>query len=599
MELWRRVILLFGILVAVSLYLWVSLEPVFQVEVVDFAEEQNNQSLWSERGEYLAQLPLDSFVSEVTKNKLLSVEGPAWEDFFDGVTAASTGRPEADVDWLRHIPRDQRDWDFTSRTLFFRRNKTPLDQVASHFRYDLQQSYLTLTRRGKTDYLEIIYRVYDHDDFLLGSGFNSTEPPGFIFHPLRPLSLFPLLAGLLFYIFLPAQKREKDAVFYPRWRLILGDILTLLMTVPFFTLPILIAGGTLQAFTLGIFLLPVMYLLGGLGLWILWYNGWYGEFSLMIRPTGLDLQTIDGRESLPFDGISFYQPLVAKPPKWLVILSWLGALSGRGSSRVGGLGRAMILSGTAYHGLNIGLKDGTTRYLWISDQMGSQALKRAENIPSALAKAGILMKKEPRIIKSIGMRYGEGLKGNIRQSRRKRIFILAWVIPLLLLAAAAWLDATSSPPLSNREDAVKEIVEDIRAVPNAEVIWEQDFGGGEEGGYSFGRAAAGTTDGGFLAAGYSNAFKSDTEMASDFDFYVIRTDDSGTALWEHTWGTDLPEELKSVCPTSDGGWLLIGEREPTAARFLDESVDIYLVRIDSNGEKLWDKVYESRTANEQ
>ncbi|MFH2040910.1 MAG: hypothetical protein ABIJ35_00150 [Acidobacteriota bacterium] len=369
------------------------------------------------------------------------------------------------------------------------------------------------------------------------------------------------------------------------------------MTVPFFTLPILIAGGTLQAFTLGIFLLPVLYLLGGLGLWILWYNGWYGEFSLMIRPTGLDLQTIDGRESLPFDGISFYQPLVAKPPKWLVILSWLGALSGRGSSGVGGLGRAMILSGTAYHGLNIGLKDGTTRYLWISDQMGSQALKRAENSPSARATAGILMKKEPRSIKSIGMRYGEGRKENSRQSRRKRMFILVWVIPLLLLAAAAWLDATTSSPVSSRTDEVKEIVEDIRAVPNAEVVWEQDFGGGEEGGYSFGAAAAGTSDGGFLAAGYSNAFKSD--MVFDFDFYVIRTDDSGTPLWERTWGTDLPDQLRSICPTSDGGWLLIGERERTAARVLDESVDIYLVRIGSNGEELWDMVYESRTANEQ
>ncbi|MCJ7682559.1 MAG: hypothetical protein MUP70_17655, partial [Candidatus Aminicenantes bacterium] len=73
----------------------------------------------------------------------------------------------------------------------------------------------------------------------------------------------------------------------------------------------------------------------------------------------------------------------------------------------------------------------------------------------------------------------------------------------------------------------------------------------------------------------------------------------GRLLWESSYGTDLPEELKSVCPTSDGGWLLIGEREPTAARFLDESSDISLVRIDTNGEKLWDKVYESRTANEQ
>ncbi|MCJ7679440.1 MAG: hypothetical protein MUP70_01830, partial [Candidatus Aminicenantes bacterium] len=222
MELWRRVILLFGILTAVSLYLWVSLKPVFQVEAVDFAEEQKNQSQWTERGEYLAQLHLDSFISEVTKDKLLSVKGPAWKEFFDGVAAASTGRPETAETWLRHIPNNQKGWDFTSRTLFFRRNETPLDQVASHFRYDLQQSYLVLTLNGKQDYLELTYRVHDHDDFLLGSGFNSTEPPGFIFHPLRPLSLFPLLAGLAFYIFLPAQKREKDAVFYPRWRLILG-----------------------------------------------------------------------------------------------------------------------------------------------------------------------------------------------------------------------------------------------------------------------------------------------------------------------------------------------------------------------------------------
>jgi hypothetical protein len=596
-ELWRRVIMLFGIMGAVALFMWVSLKPVFQVQAVDFAEEQKDQSQWTERGQYLAQLPLESFISEITKDKSLPVEGPAWEAFFDGVEAAGTGRPGTPKDWLRRIPGYQRDWGFTSRVVYFRRNESTLDQIASHFGYDLEQSYLILSREGKKDYLELTYRVYDHGDFLLGSGFNSSKPPTFIFHPLRPLSMIPLLAGLAFYIFWPAPKREEKAVFYPRWRLVVGDFLTLLMTVPFFILPILISGGTLQAFTTGIFLLPVMFLMFGLGLWILWLMGWFGSFSLLIHPDRLDLQTIDGRESLPFDRISYYQPLVAKPPKWLVILSWVGALAGRGSAGTGALGRAMILSGTAYHGLNIGLKDGTTRYLWISDQMGSQALKRAENIPSAMEKAGIPMKKKPKIIISIGMRYGEGRKKSSLQSRRKRMFVLVWVIPLLLLAAAAWLESTSYPHIPSQKDAVKESVEETPTVPNAEVVWEQDFGGQGGGGLSIGVAVSGTVDGGYLAAGHSNDFK--TDMASDLDFYVIRTDGSGTPLWERTYGTELPDRLKSVCPTSDGGWLLIGESERMAAQLLDESSDIYLVRIDRNGEKLWDRVYESQTAFER
>jgi len=236
MELWRRVFLVFGILGAVSLFMWVSLKPVVLVDLVDFVEEQENQSQWTERGLYLAQLPLEDFISEITKDKVLQVEGPVWEAFFDGVTAASTGWPEAGKDWVRHIPSNKRDWDYSTRTLFFRRNDSPMDQIVSHFTYDLQQSYIFLSRNGKKDYLELTYRNYGHNNFLLGSGFNSTKPPDYMFHPYRPLSLVFLLAGLALYLLLPGPKRKENAVFYPRWRLIIGDILTLLVTVPFFTL---------------------------------------------------------------------------------------------------------------------------------------------------------------------------------------------------------------------------------------------------------------------------------------------------------------------------------------------------------------------------
>ncbi|MFC2157546.1 hypothetical protein ACFLT9_06885 [Acidobacteriota bacterium] len=597
MEMWRRIILVFSFLLAVVFYKWASLQPVLVVEAVDFAKEQTKLGRWTERDQYLAQLPFGEFVNEVTKDKTLAVYGVEWESFFAGVIAASLGKPGAGKEWLRRIPEDQRDRDFSARSLFFHRGDPPLDQVFQSFVHGMDDMYLALSRGDQMDYLHITYHVFNHEDFQYGSGFSGNKPPIFMFNPLRPFSLWILLAGLLFYIFWPVPKREEGAIFYPRWRLIFGDFVALLFTGAFFTLPILVVGGTLQAFTLGLPLMSFFLIMSGLGIWMLWVLCTYAGFSVMVRPDRLDFTTLDGGETIPFRNIEFFQPLVAKPPRWLVILMWLGAFASRGSGQVGQFGRAMILSGTSYSGLNLKLKDGTSRYLWISDQMGGQALKAAEKIPEALEGAGISMEEEPKVIKAIGMKSGEGRKKGAREKKIKRIFVLIWVVSLIFLAAAAWSEYLDIPGSSDRVFVQREFPRDnttpaereMGKIPPAEVTWEHVFGSDQGGGSSVGRALLRTADGEYLAAGHSSDFK--TDEGSDLDFYVIRTDEKGAKLWEKTYGSDLPDYLKSVCPTRDGGFLLVGERERSQARLLDESSDIYLVRIDSAGELIWKNAF--------
>jgi hypothetical protein len=100
--------------------------------------------------------------------------------------------------------------------------------------------------------------------------------------------------------------------------------------------------------------------------------------------------------------MEFFQPIVFKPPKWLIILSWLAALSAKGTARIGAVGRAMILSGIEYGSLSIRLKNGSDLFINITDQMGSTALKGFERIVERLKQQGVQEKEEIREIRSMG-----------------------------------------------------------------------------------------------------------------------------------------------------------------------------------------------------
>jgi hypothetical protein len=90
-----------------------------------------------------------------------------------------------------------------------------------------------------------------------------------------------------------------------------------------------------------------------------------------------------------------------------------------------------------------------------------------------------------------------------------------------------------------------------------------------------------TGDGGFVVAGSTNSFG-----RGDFDVYLLRIGPTGMLLWEQNLGTPADEFGTDVQETGDGGFIVTGWCWSPV-----NSTDVYLVRTDGAGQKLWEHRY--------
>lgn len=91
-----------------------------------------------------------------------------------------------------------------------------------------------------------------------------------------------------------------------------------------------------------------------------------------------------------------------------------------------------------------------------------------------------------------------------------------------------------------------------------------------------------TADGGYIMAGVTNSFDADSQ-----DIYVIKTDVNGDTIWTRVFGGTGFEDVSQVLQTSDAGYIIVG----TSSSFGVVNANIYVVRIDANGNLLWSKIY--------
>jgi predicted secreted protein len=109
--------------------------------------------------------------------------------------------------------------------------------------------------------------------------------------------------------------------------------------------------------------------------------------------------------------------------------------------------------------------------------------------------------------------------------------------------------------------------------------WSKTYGRtGEDEAYSL----AQTGDGGYALAGTTDSFG-----AGDYDFWLVKTDASGNAQWNKTYGGIGYEWAYALVQTTDGGYALAGRTESSGP----SSGDFWLVKADSNGEMQWNKTY--------
>lgn len=90
-----------------------------------------------------------------------------------------------------------------------------------------------------------------------------------------------------------------------------------------------------------------------------------------------------------------------------------------------------------------------------------------------------------------------------------------------------------------------------------------------------------TPDGGYILAGDSTNFISEYDYSSYSK--VIKFDQSGNRIWDVS-GEQF-SHAKSIKVTADSGYIVVGNV------LVDNTPDIYLMKLDKDGNKLWEKTF--------
>lgn len=121
-----------------------------------------------------------------------------------------------------------------------------------------------------------------------------------------------------------------------------------------------------------------------------------------------------------------------------------------------------------------------------------------------------------------------------------------------------------------------------------EVLWTQKMG--FENRRNVTKRHIPTSDGGYLLVGYTGDY-----LSSNIDVYgyVVKTGSLGTLMWEKTYGTtDSIDVIFDAVETEDNDYLLLGVQSDGDNSTVDgQNQDIWLIKIDQNGEILWEKKY--------
>ncbi|MFX1474813.1 MAG: hypothetical protein ACFFCO_04940 [Promethearchaeota archaeon] len=120
----------------------------------------------------------------------------------------------------------------------------------------------------------------------------------------------------------------------------------------------------------------------------------------------------------------------------------------------------------------------------------------------------------------------------------------------------------------------------VRLDETGTMLWNQTYGGiGED----WGNGVIECSDGGFLAAG----------MTRSFDFHegellLIRYDQNGQEMWHRYYGGPHKDSAYSLVECQEGGFAVVGyTKQSTQA----EPADCWLLRVDQDGAMLWNRTY--------
>ena len=123
----------------------------------------------------------------------------------------------------------------------------------------------------------------------------------------------------------------------------------------------------------------------------------------------------------------------------------------------------------------------------------------------------------------------------------------------------------------------------VKLDSSGNVVWNKTYG---ESADSALRAGVLAQDGDYVAAGYM-----DSKGDNNYDFYLLKIDPNGNMVWNKTYGGAESEKAYSMTKAPDG-YVLVGDIEsPTS------STDAWVLKVDGNGNTLWNKTVGGKEAD--
>lgn len=279
--------------------------------------------------------------------------------------------------------------------LYFHRHEPPFDTLGD---LPSARSHLLVLEGHPARALAIdVSPAHELVDF-----FDVNPQPETFVHPFRRRGLWILGLAVLVFVALPRRRPGPDQIAYQRWRIAMGDVGSAIMFGVFVAIPLAAVGGSREALTHQTVFTAVSWAIAGLGLLAFYWTTFMAAYALTLRADGFDIHTLWRVQAVGFRDIAHVQGARLRPPRWLVTLSFVAAFLGSSRvARMGQLGRALMLAGSAVDGLRVVLRSGAVRFVWVSDQMGNRAMTGFERLMSALDAHGVARKDEVHDVRAV------------------------------------------------------------------------------------------------------------------------------------------------------------------------------------------------------
>ncbi|MFT5765479.1 MAG: hypothetical protein ACI8X3_002916, partial [Saprospiraceae bacterium] len=160
----------------------------------------------------------------------------------------------------------------------------------------------------------------------------------------------------------------------------------------------------------------------------------------------------------------------------------------------------------------------------------------------------------------------------------------------------------STPSLANTEISEAPIGRGdywlVKTDAEGNILWDERIGGNET---EIIQEVQPTSDGGYILGGWSfSGINGDKTEANNgpvwtSDIWVVKTDATGTVLWDRSLGGDNNEQLYHIQEISDGGFIIGGWSASGISGTKTEANqggwDFYAIKLDASGNTVWDKTF--------